>query len=263
MRKYSKIIHLLTVIIGFGPLTVFCQDTVSTDKPTDARSLMLTYYDEDFHPFKKRNWYVSFETALDKQDLTNERHILENVIDGHGSNYNIGLSTGYYFSDNYAAGIGFNFSESQFNGDVLGTTVLSRNDTINKNSISNQYSILPHLRSSIPLSANQRLNIFIDLGFSVGWGNTVTRDYNSNGSLSKSYADNLSFGVGVSPGITFFAMQNFAIELGLSLIGYNYKVKNTTVDDLPESVDVKQSIDFNLSLLRLNVALTYYIIRKK
>ena len=70
------------------------------------------------------------------------------------------MSTGYYFSDNYAGGIGFNFSESQFNGDVQGTTILSRSDTINKNSISNQYSILPHLQ--VPESVNTELRKWLE-----------------------------------------------------------------------------------------------------
>jgi len=251
---------LLIMLLGFGTLTGFGQDNTESN---DLRSLMLTYYDEDFKPFKKRNWYTSFEMALKKEDLINEPQILENVIDGHSSNYEIGLSTGYYFNDNYAAGIGFHFAQSKFNGDVIGSTLLSRNDTINKNSQTDHYSISPRLRSSIPLTANKRLNVFIDLGFSLGWGNTVTRDFSTNGNISKSYAENFSLGAGISPGVTFFAMQNFAIELGLSLIGYNYNRSNVTRDDLPESTDVKQGIDFNLSLLRLDVALTYYFISKK
>ena len=249
--------NFILLLIFSGILfTGYSQET-SISKKNSPKSLMSSYYKDDFKPFKKNNWYVSFIMSLKKETLKNEPYKLESIIDGSSIDYSLGFGTGYYFSDNFAAGLGFDFGQSEFNGFVL-----VKNDTINKMSLTDSYRLTPRLRSSIPLVASNRLSVFIDIGVGFGWGNTVTRDEYDNGTISKSYADNLSFGVGINPGVTFFVMENISLEAGLNLIGYNYDRTIVTEDAGEESIDETHEVDFKLNLLKLNLGLTYYIITK-
>ena len=252
----KKILSLI-IFLGCISTTVFSQESDKSEKAS-PKSLMSSYYKDNFNPFEKNNMYVSLVMSLKSETVKNKPEGLETIIDGKSTDYSFGISTGYYFSDNFAAALGFDFGQSEFSG-----LVLSRNDTINKKSLTDNYSLTPTLRSSIPLVPSQRLSIYVDLGFGFGWGNTVTRDENSNGTISKSYADNFSFGVGINPGIVFFVMENFAMEIGVNLVGYNYSQSTVTQDEDMEYIDETHEINFKLNLLKLNLALSYYIGTKK
>jgi len=215
---------------------------------------MSSYYNENFEPFAKKNWYATLNMSLKGEDLTNEPHFSKDVLDGKSTIYKIVVGTGYYFSDNFAAGLGFSFGENRFTGDVI-----DRNDTIYSNSLTYDYSLSPLLRSSIPVVPNKRLSLYVDLGFSFGWGNTASRDEYYSGMISKSYADNFSFGAGVAAGVTFFIMESFAVELGLPIVGYYYTMSKNTVDEEAEAIDRSHEVAFELDLLGINLGLTYYI----
>jgi hypothetical protein len=243
---------VIVVALLFTVLTSFV--AVGQEEADDPKSLMSSYYNDGFEPFGKKNWFASFSMSLKNEDQSNVEQTFQTVLDGRNENYDIKLSAGYYFTDNFAATVGFEYIESKF----IGTSV-KRNDTIDMNSLNTTYGIAPSLRTSIPVVPSQRLSLYVDLGVNFNWGNTVKRDYYDDGTITKSFADNYAFGVGVNPGVTFFVMQNFAIELGLNVLGYNYTVNKIKNDDGPDSVDQSHEIDFKLNLLKLNMSLTYYI----
>jgi hypothetical protein len=64
--------------------------------------------------------------------------------------------------------------------------------------------------------------------------------------------------VGLSPGITFFAMENFAFEVQLNVLGYELNASDKTVNGTDESRVVRQNVDFNIDLLSLDLGLAYY-----
>ncbi|TAJ12378.1 hypothetical protein DMA11_13035 [Marinilabiliaceae bacterium JC017] len=76
--------------------------------------------------------------------------------------------------------------------------------------------------------------------------------------INKTYASVVTFDIGVSPGIIFFAMENFAFEMGLNLIGYQLEYKETDKNDSEKSSSLTQNVNFKLNLLSLNFGLAYY-----
>lgn len=253
--KLKNILLFFTFMLVCTAL--FAQEDNDKSKD-DPKSLMSTYYNDNFSPFQKGNYFVTFTVSLNSDDYNNASYQFQNVIQGESGDYSLKLTGGYYFSDNFAGSLGFQYGNTNFDG-----TVLKLRDTINKKSLTKSYTINPSLRSSIPLVKNQRLSLYVDMGFGIGWGNTVSRNYNDVETLEKTYADNFSFGVGISPGVTYFVMENFAMEVGLNILGYNYSKSTSTENDGPDSIVKSQSIDFNLDLLSLKLALAYYIGTKK
>lgn len=244
--------HLFILILAWMmAMPGFGQDSSFEESP---RSLFSSYYNENFTPFKKGNYYVTLNMSLSSETLQNTTKSFVTIIDGKDSYYNIGVGTGYYFSDNFAGGIGFVFGESIFDG-----TLLRNNDTVQNNSVTTDFKLTPLLRSSIPLVPNQRLSVYIDMVIGVGWGSTVSRETKNNETVSKSYAHNFGFGVGVNPGLTFFVIQNFALEIGVNLVGYQYQQSKEVENDGPESISRSNDINFSIDLLQLQLALTYYI----
>ena len=100
------------------------------------------------------------------------------------------------------------------------------------------------------------------MGF--GFGQTLTRDEFSPDEISKAFTDEFSFTIGISPGITFFAIENFAFEVQLNnLIGYEYKRSETTRDGSEQSSRVTNNVNFNINLLSLQLGLAYFIGAKR
>ena len=64
--------------------------------------------------------------------------------------------------------------------------------------------------------------------------------------------------MGISPGITFFAMENFAFEVQLDVLGYELQVRNREINGVEQSRDVRNNVDFNINILSLKLGLAYY-----
>jgi len=81
--------------------------------------------------------------------------------------------------------------------------------------------------------------------------------------VDKTYTEAFHFRAGISPGVTFFAIESFAFEVQLNLIGYDLSLTQKTVNDNPESREVNQKIDANINILSLQLGLAYYFGSKK
>ncbi len=253
--------NLLNVLFlsFFMPLFVLAQEKSESKEKKDPYELMSKYYGEEFNPFDKGNWYLGFAFSLQDQKLTNQARIFEKVLDGNSLNYNLTFKGGYYLVDYFAVGGNFIYSRDKFTG-----TVVQDSDTIQRNNIRSVGTVIASIRSSFPLTKNKRLSFFNEIGLGIGIGNSITRDIRNQDEIHKSYSDEFVFTTGISPGITFFAIENFAFEIQLNnLIGYTLKSSNTLTNDSEESKVVTHNVNFNINLLTLNLGLAYYFGAKK
>jgi len=136
-------------------------------------------------------------------------------------------------------------------------------DTLQSNSIARSFNFTPNIRPSIPLTHNERLSFFIDLGLGFGYSSALTRNTKNLDEVNKVYSEGFHFRAGISPGVTFFAIESFAFEVQLNLIGYDLAVTQQIVNDEAESREVDQRIDAKIDILSLNLGLAYYFGSKK
>jgi len=197
--------------------------------------------------------------TLNNEKFENSEYRFEKISEGNKDNYELDLRAGYYFNDYFAGSLGFIIGGDSFERwvpKIIGFT--------DRSSITQTFGISPALRSSIPVVPNQRLNLFVDLGFNFNWGETKVDDIENETIILSNVSDNFDFGVGIKPGVTFFVMENFALEIGLEILGYNYNSTKTNFnDDNPDEKYSSHSIDFDLSLSTLQLSLAYYIGVKK
>ena len=81
--------------------------------------------------------------------------------------------------------------------------------------------------------------------------------------IEKSFAENYNLRLGITPGVTFFAMENFALEVQLDVLGYELNVENKTKNNIEKSRDVRHNVDFKMNLLSVKVGLAYYFMNNK
>ena len=254
MKKVLLNIWILFVLLT-GHLNAQQKDSSENYTPYE---LMSGYYNQDFKPFKKRNVYVGLAFSLEDKKQTNTTNILETVIDGERLNYDISLRGGYYTGNYGMAGLNFNYYQRQFIGEVFRDP-----DTLQSNTISRGYAFTPNFRSSVPLTDNERLSFFTEVGLTFGFGNSLRRTTKNLDEVDKTYSSDFNFRVGISPGITFFAMESFAFEIQLNVLGYELQVNDQSVNEGEESREIRQNVDFNIDILSLNLGLAYYFGSKK
>ena len=256
MRTKIGFFFLFVYGIVFPDLSIG-QEKVG-EEDYSAYDLMSKYYNEGFHPFEKKNTYVGLAFSLEDLQQENTTGLFQNVVDGQNLNYNIIVKGGYYISDYTMLGLNFLYDYDRFEG-----LVFRDPDTLQSNSLSRSYDLTPNIRPSIPLTRNERLSFFIELGLTFGYATALERNTKNLDEITKKYTEGFHFRAGISPGVTFFAIESFAFEVQLNVIGYDLLVTQQTVNDETESREVEQNIDAKIDLLTLNLGLAYYFGSKK
>jgi hypothetical protein len=223
-------------------------------KAKDPYDLMSEYYEENFNPFSKGSWYVGFAFSLEDRKLENQARLFDKVLFGEDLDYDLTFKTGYFLNDYTMVGGNLIYNREKFAG-----TVVQESDTINRQRIKSIGTIAPTIKTYFPLTKNNRLSFFNEIGIGFGFGNSLTRDTKKQDEVSKTYTNEFSFTAGISPGITFFAIENFAFEIQLqNLIGYELQISNKNIDDVEDSKVTTNNVNFNIDLLSLNLGLAYY-----
>ena len=220
-----------------------------------AKELISDYYDEEFQPFRKGNWYYKLSFSLSDKQLDNVTRLFDKVQEGQDFTYNIRLSGGKYVGQYFALGAGLGYTQSRFTGSLIN----SDSDTINAQSISRNFNFAPGIRVSMPLTKNQRLSLYNDVGFSFRFGRSLTRDIEKQDEIEQTKGKQFVFGVGLTPGVTFFVMENFAFEIGINVMGYRLNIEDSTFNNEVESRRVEHDVNFRINILSLNLGAAYYI----
>ena len=225
-----------------------------TTKSYTSEELIPSYYDKDFRPFSKGNWFSKMSFSLSDKELTNTARLFDRVVEGQNFSWDLKLSGGRFVGNYFLVGAGIGYNESQFTGTLINID----SDTVDAQSISRNIAFTPNIRVSIPMTKNQRLSFYNDIGMSFGYGRTLTRDTENIDEIEKLYSDQFVFGLGLSPGITFFAVENFAMEVGINVIGYRLNIENSIDGNGVESRKVENDVSFRVNLLSLNIGMAYY-----
>jgi hypothetical protein len=248
MKKPLLTIWLLSILFSSNLKAQHQKDSVEYT----PYELMSSFYNEDFKPFKKKNGYIGLAFNLEDRIQTNTTNILQTVISGERLNYEIDLKGGYYTGDYGMAGLNISYYQRKFDGKVYQDP-----DTIQSNTISRGYSFTPNFRSSVPLTKNERLSFFTRFGVTFGFGNSLSRSVKNLDEVDKTYSSDFNFRVGISPGITFFAIENFAFEVQLNVLGYELQVSDKSVNEGEPSREIRQNVDFNIDIFSLQLGLAY------
>lgn len=252
MKKSYKIL-LLSLTLLFTVQYTYSQETDTVVNYTSYELLSSYYNGDDFKPFKKKTGYVGLAFSLHDQQSENNQGFVQDIIDGESLDYTILFKGGYYIADYSMIGFNFIYYQSKFEG-----LVFQDPDTIQSNTMTRGWGITPNLRTSIPLTANERLSFFVELNLMFGMEYTNSRKTKQVDDITKTYTTEYLFGAGISPGITFFAMEDFAFEVQLNILGYKLDVINSEIDGTEQSQVIKQKVNLDIDLITLQLGLAYY-----
>ncbi|MEM9326816.1 MAG: hypothetical protein AAGA85_14215 [Bacteroidota bacterium] len=233
-------------------LVVHAQEAKQEVSPYD---LISKYYQEDFNPFRKGNGYLGFAFSLRDRNLQNTQRLFDRVVKGDEFNYDLTLKGGYFIGDYVVAGVNVNYERDEFEG----TLVDSNSDTLFRQSISSGGLVTPNIKAYFPLVPTERLSFSTEIGLGFGGGNTLRTDTRNVDEITRTYVEDFVFSAGLSPGIVFFAIENFAFEVEINnLIGYRYTNSTTSINNVEDSQTNANEVSFQIDLLSLRLGLAYY-----
>ena len=241
-------------------VSVFCFVVIITAEAQKKEKLspvelMFEYYDDEFKPFNKGKWFTALTFNIEDSNLKSDNKYIgfDNVIEGSEFNYDVKIKGGYSIGNYTYVGLGITHGRDKSEG--RGIILL---DTISSESVANRNVISPFIRNYYPLSKNQRLSFFNEVKMDFGFGDSDTKSFENGEGTESETTNDFLFGIGISPGVTFFALESFAFEIQLDVLGYEYE-KSTSIDNEGnEFTTDSHNVNFTLDLLSLNFGLAYY-----
>ena len=217
--------------------------------------LMFEYYDDEFKPFNKGKWFTALTFNVEDSNLKSDNKYIgfDNIIKGQEFNYDIKVKGGYSIGNYNFVGLGITHGRDTSEG--LGIILT---DTISSESVANRNVISPFIRTYYPLSKNQRFSFFNEIKMDFGFGDSVTKSFENGEQTEQEDTKDFLFGLGISPGITFFALESFAFEIQLDVLGYEYERSSSIDEEGNEFVSDSHNVNFTIDLLSLNFGLAYY-----
>lgn len=165
----------------------------------------------------------------------------------------------YAFKDN--TGVGFKFSYSRSETDLKNISIGSGDDVLldlkDSYDVTHMFYSTAFLRHYLGLEKTKRFGLYVDTELSYGYGqgkSTTGLDQETSGT----YKTINEFKVGVTPGLSAFINDNFAIELFINLVGFSVRNVSQVTNQVEYGSYTQTKADFKVNLLSIGFATSVY-----
>ncbi len=166
--------------------------------------------------------------------------------ENNNTNFSFYPSLGYAIENNLIIGMGLGYGYSDNNSAYIDDS--NRRFTNN----SKRYSVFGYVKKYIPITEKFALNFKGELNYSKSKNN---RDSLRNDIYNIQDDDTTnSFSIGISPGITYFVSERFALESKIGFLGYTYS-KTKGIGALERN---SNKFNFSLNSSQIFFGISYY-----
>lgn len=171
---------------------------------------------------------------------------------------------GYFLTPRTSVGVRgrYNYSKGDQTlvADFLG--VAFNADEYRTQNITSGFEMHAFARNYVALGSSRNFYLFNESSVYYGYKGSYSRAISDPGKpnerIRKIRSDNYTFGVGLSPGITYFSSPRTAIEFQLGTSGFEYTKKKHLTDDKTRGESDAFSFRDGLSFLRIQFGFSYY-----
>jgi len=183
------------------------------------------------------------------------------IEDWQGSSYNFKVTpyVMYAFKDNTGVGLKFSYarSETDLQSLSIGIDDDIAIDIKDSYDVSHMFYTTVFLRNYLGLEQNKRFGLYVDTELSYGYGQGKGTS-GSGEDISGTYKTIHELNVGVTPGLTAFINDNFAVELFINLVGLSVKNVQQVTDQVDYGSYTKAKADFKINILSVGFATSIY-----
>lgn len=181
-------------------------------------------------------------------------------IDGDMQSFGIAPFVSYFIADNISIGLRFDYDFTDLN---VGSADFSVGDMLSMNVQDIGYTKQSYmgaiaLRDYIPIASSKRFAMFAELRAAGGYAQSESFRMEGENKFG-TYQDIYKCSIGLVPGLTCFVTNEIAIEASVGVLGYDFQKTVQTTNQVEVSQMVKNSANFKINLLSVNLGLSFYI----
>lgn len=202
-------------------------------------------------PIAKGRHWVGLTMGAQSEHQENTTSLLQNVIKGQTSSWQMALDYGKFLRNGTSLGVGLEYQRED--SDVTSDQSIGPDLRVDRGV--STAGVAVHSRTYLPLG-NPHFYLYNQTAISAGftWGTEVTTLTQS----SEAKISGQRYALDLQPGMAVLIARGFAVEANVNVLGLSYETRRTKTPGKPDAVDTTTSLDFQLNLLKLGIGLTYY-----
>lgn len=208
----------------------------------------------------KGQWITGISVSYSQSTQNNYKFLIIENLNGDTYSFNVSPMALYCFKDNLAAGARLGYSRSRTRLDKADVILDSETEynVDNLYSISHNYYATAAFRQYLNLGNNTRFGLFNEVQIQVGGGQSKLCN-GSGDDLTGTYAKNVNFSVGLSPGLVVFLSNYSALEVNVGVLGFDYSKTKSTTDQIYVSERNVKSANFRINLFSISFGVAFYL----
>lgn len=208
----------------------------------------------------KGTWMGGCSFSYSEQTNDNYQFLVLKDIKATGYTFKVNPYSGYFFADNMAAGVRFNYTRTFAD---IGNFDINLGDDLNFSIddykyLEHSFSTSAFLRTYMGFGSGKIFGFFNELRLAYAYGQG--KDSSGVGNdFTGTYQTIHRLQIGSAPGVTAFVTPNAAVEVSVDLVGLDFKWINQTTDRIETGYRRSSSGNFKIDILSLNIGMTFYI----
>lgn len=233
-------------------ILLLCTLTTSAKKGIDRGITNSTF-------IPKGQWLLGSTLSYSEHHDDNFKFLVLQDITTEGYTFKVSPYCGYFFRDNVAAGMRVAYSRTYTGIDDL---ELGLGDGLsfsieNQHYLEHNVSVTGFLRTYIGLGSSKVFGLFNEarVVYSYGQGKNTT---GKGHTLTGTYQTINDFQVGIAPGLTAFVSDFAAVEVSVSIMGFDFKWIDQKTNQVETGSRTKSSGNFKIDLFSINLGMSFY-----
>ena len=230
-----KLKHTVIII-----LLVASTNIVKAQNPIDSTFLLA-----------KSRLFISPTFSVSNRQAENVNQVTRQIQDQYKLNWDVQVNTGYFIKDDFS--IGAQLGYGRVEEDISYTN--SDNQDITEKIAGYGVNFSPNIRNYF---GPGRLKVFNQTNLVYATTNQLTRRCYED-DQDKIRTETVNFGIGLQPGLAFFATRMISVEVSINLLGWNTEISKTVTNDVEESKLVTNDVSFSINILTVNLGIGIYL----
>lgn len=208
----------------------------------------------------KGQWISGVSVSYSQSSQDNYQFLVIENLSGDTYTYKVSPMLMFAFKNDMAAGgrLGYSRQRTKLNAaDVVLDSETGYN-VDNLYSISHSFYGTAVMRNYMNLGNNTRFGLFNEIQLQVGGGESKLCN-GSGTDLTGTYARNVSFNIGMAPGLIMFLNNYSAVEVNVGVLGYSYTHTKSTTDQIYVANTKTKYANFNINLFSITFGVAFYL----
>ncbi len=208
----------------------------------------------------KGQWITGVSVSYSQSNQSNYQFLVIENLNGDTYSFKVSPMLMYSFKDNLAAGARFAYTRSKV--DLRSADVVLDSET--GYNVDNLYSISQNwygtaaFRNYISLGNNRRFGMFNEVQLEIGGGESQICN-GSGDDLTGTYSRNVSFNIGLAPGMIMFLNNYSALEVNVGVLGFSYTSSKSTTDRVYVAHSDSRRANFKINLFSITFGVAFYL----